>query len=515
MTQAPKLDVSKLSRKEKLELITLLDEQERRKRAAKPQFAPFAEQLPILMSQALERYLFCGNGFGKSTILVNELHWAATGYNPVTKTHSPVPATIYLVVDDPGKIEQIIIPEYRKWNTLSEEQIHKDGKPYPARFTFDTGSVIHVVTHEVNLLKLEGVQMDYIFFDEPPPRHVFIGLRRGGRKKGRPLKILLAGTPLYQPWLRTDVHEKWAEGKLKNVECFFGETDANPYLEDDYKEQFGAFLTEEERLIRFKGMFAGLSGLALAALWDERRHVVKREGFHWDPSWPTVIAMDPHPSKAHYAVKLGVDSSGYLYVLDEYSEKALARKFMERLIELGWFEGCAITDIVFDSLGSADTTSGEGFKAFGVIINEVLAEHGLGRARATTYDDKSDEDFVERIRDSLCVPKEEDNFGQRIPKLRVLEGLRGIISNIRNVQWLRNRLANENKPKLDIGDKDYLACLKYALACNLYPKKRKDKVYYRSEKVYGVELGSSRAKVKKFSRFKGSRPKARPDREEW
>lgn len=507
------MNLEKLSRQEKLELIAALDERAKRLRLSKPTFTPFPEQLPILLSKALERYLFCGNGFGKSTILVNEMHWAATGYNPVTKEHTPVPATIYLVVDDPGKVEQIILPEYRRWNNLPEDNVHKDGKPYPSRITYDTGSVIHVITHEVNLLKIEGVQMDYIFFDEPPPRHVFIGLRRGGRKKGRPLKILLAGTPLYQPWLRTDVHEKWAEGKLKNVECFFGNTDDNPYLEDDYKESFGAFLTEEEKLIRFKGMFAGLSGLALAGLWDERKHVVKQEGFEWNSSWPTVIAMDPHPSKAHYAIKLGVDDCGYLYVLDEYSEKALARRFMERLIERGWFEG-TVVDIVYDSLGSADTTSGEGFLSFGKIINEVLAEHGIGRARATSYDDKSDEDFVERIRDSLCVPQQEDNFGQRIPKLRVLEGLRGIISNIRNVQWMRNRLANENKPKLDISEKDYLACLKYALACNLYPKKRKDKVYYRTSKAYGMELASSRSTRKPLSRFQG-RSRKRPDNSDW
>jgi hypothetical protein len=405
-------------------------------------------------------------------------------------------------VDDPGKVEQIILPEYRRWNQLKEDQVHKDGKPYPSRLTYATGSVIHIITHEVNLLKIEGVQMDYIFFDEPPPRHIFIGLRRGGRKAGRPLKIFLAGTPLYQPWLRTDVHDKWTEGKLENVECFFGNTEANPYLEKGYQQQFGDYLSDEEKLIRFKGMFAGLSGLALAALWNEKHHVVPREGFVWNPSWPTVIAMDPHPSKAHYAVKLGIDDSGYMYVLAEYREKALARRFMESIIDEGWFENCTVVDIVYDSLGSADTTSGEGFKSFGKIINEVLAERGIGRARATSYDDKSDEDFVERIRDSLHVPREEDSFGQKIPKLRVLEGLRGIITDIRNVQWMTNRLANENKPKLDIGNKDYLACLKYALACNLYPKKSKDKVYYRTKNAYGIKPASQRARSRTFSRYK-------------
>jgi hypothetical protein len=187
--------------------------------------------------------------------------------------------------------------------------------------------------------------------------------------------------------------------------------------------------------------------------------------------------MDPHPSKAHFAVLLGCDEHNNLYYLDEYKQKAPARPFTEALIERGWFTDHKIIDIVYDSLGSADTTSGEGYRSFGEVVNEVLADRGLGRARATTYTDKSDENFIERIRDSLLIPDDGTP-----PKLRIVRGNIGIIQDIRNVQWAqyaKNRNIDESKPKLDITQKDYLSCLKYALATNLYFKKVGDSRGFR------------------------------------
>lgn len=486
------LDLSKLSREQKLRLYDLIQEKKRRERAKKPVFEPFPAQKRIIESKALEKYLFCGNGFSKTTLLVNWIHWAATGFNPITGEIMPVPSVIYLVVDDPSKIEQKIIPEYRKWNDLPEDHIHKDGKPHPSRFSYDTGSVVHIITHEVNLLKLEGVEMTHIAFDEPPPRHVYVGLYRGGRIEGRPLQVLMAGTPLYQPWLRTDIYERWVEGELPHVECFFGQSKDNPHLPDDYETRFGGLLTDEEKATRFRGEFFDLSGQALAGLWDPKKHVIPRDSFKWDPDYPCVVAIDPHTSKSHVAILMGVDRENRLYVLDEFSEKSVARKFARSLIDRGWFSNYRVIDIVYDCAGNADTTSGEGFRPFGDVFNEELGKARVGRARGTTYDNKDDEDFVERIKDVLLVPQTPDSAGQFIPKLRILSHCRSLERDIRQVQWQRDKKLNENKPKLDIRNTDHLACLKYALATNLYFKKNREKAYTYSRAVYGFKLPSQR-----------------------
>lgn len=491
-------NIKGLSREEKIARLAAIQEKKRRIRKARPSLTPHPAQLKVIRSPALERYLFCGNGFGKTALLVNEIHWAATGHNPITGAHTPVPAIIYLVIDDPGKMEQLIIPEYKKWFELDDNQLHKGGKAYVSRISYSNGSVVYILTHEVNMLKIEGVEMTHLFFDEPPPRHVYTGLKRGGRIKGHPVRVFLAGTPLYQAWLRTEIYEKWTEGRLSDVECFGGSTSDNPHLEQSYITRFGEGLSDEQKLVRFQGHFFDLSGQALAHLWDESKHIIPSNKFIWEKGeWPCVIAMDPHPSKAHVAVLLGIDKDARMYVIAEHARKAVAREFVKDLINLGWFS-YRVVDCVYDSLGSGDTTSGEGFKSFGAVVNEVLEEADLGRARPTTFDDKSDEAFIERIRDALAVPTETDSYGLRIPKLRFLEAAKGSIRDIKQVQWTRDKKAGENKPKLDITHKDFLACIKYALAANLYVGKHKARSVHVVKRVYGLEMPQRRRLVRQF-----------------
>lgn len=486
------IDLTKLTKAEKLALLDTVEEKAKRRRASKEAFKPHPGQEMVIRSAALEKFLFCGNGFGKTTLLVNCMHWAATGYNPVTGIKTPVPAKIYLVLDDPGKMEQSIIPEYRKWYNLDDDQLSKRGKANYSYISFKNGSEIHVLTHEVNLLKLEGVEMTHLFFDEPPPRHVYVGLTRGGRIKGRPLEVMMAGTPLYQPWLRTQIYKRWVDGALPHVECFSGETDDNPHLEDEYKTRFFGNLTEQEKLTRRKGAFSDLSGQALAHLWEPAKHLFDTAELDWDQDNPCVIAMDPHPSKAHHAIILSVDRYGRYYVLDEFQKKSLARQFINDIIDKkGWFE-FRVIDVVYDSLGSTDSTSGEGFKSFGDVVTEVMRDRGFGSARPTTFKEKSDEDFIERIRELLAVPEKPDNFGQQMPRLRVSEECRGTITDIEEVQWQRDRKSGENRDKLDISNTDFLACLKYALATNLFYKKNKQKAWVRTKGAYGFKSSAQR-----------------------
>ena len=490
-------DLRRMSKDEKLEYFDALEKKQELARRKRPPYIPHEAQRKVHASQALERYLFCGNGFGKTTILVNELHWAATGWNPITESHGTVPAKIYVVVDDPGKIGQIIIPEYRKWNDLPDEWLSKEGKPHYSKISYENGSEIHFLTHEVNLLKLEGVEMDYLFFDEPPPRHVFIGLFRGGRISD--LRVLLSGTPLYQPWLRTEVYEPWLDGDRPDIECFSGDTEDNPNLAPKYMERFGRYLSEKEKVTRLHGAFFDASGQALAHLWKRKYHLVTKEELHWQPGNPCIIAIDPHGSKPHHAVLMGADRENRYVVLDAFKDKSVAREFINLIIGRKWLDDYRVIDIIYDSSGNADGTGGEGFRSFGEVINEELTRQNYGRARGTTYKDKSDEDFIERIRDIIRVPEKPNNFGDIVPRLRVIDEpgniyLKGVERDILQVQWQYDKKLGENKEKLEISNRDYLACVKYALATNLYYTKTRDRAFYHKKSLYGFKTRSQRKK---------------------
>jgi hypothetical protein len=474
------VDLSKLTKQEKLELLALLEEKSRRDKLSRPLYKPHAVQEAIHRSKAKVRFCTAANGMGKSCLAVHEAVWRAQGYNPVTGEHTPVPATIAVLMDKPSKFEEVFLEEARKWFVFRPDQLLKKGKPHLSQIAFDNGSVINFYSHEQDPLTFESIQIDAMIADEPFPRDIYVGLRRAGRKKGVDAKYLIIGTPLGQAWMKEELWDPWERGETTEIECFRGSTEINKAnLSDGYIESFSKALTEQEKRIRLHGEWFNLGGLALAHLFKRATHVVPAETLEWDPIWPCVVAVDPHISKAHHAVLLGCDRDGQLYALKELKEKLVPREFARALKQ--WYAGYRVVDLVCDSLGASETTGGEGFKSF----IQVLNEEGV-RIRSTSYEDKSDEDFIARIQDTLKMPDEPDNFGRKRPKLLVSSRCPQLIKDIENVQWVRQKGTEDFKPKLDITHKDMLAALKYALACNLTPKKGKAVAYHVKKKPYGL-----------------------------
>lgn len=478
-----KLDPARLaalSREEKLTLIAAADEKRRRALLKRPKYKPHTGQLEVHKSAAKVRLVTSGNGFGKTCLLIHEAFWRAQGYNPITKEHTPVPAQIAVVLDKPDKADKVFIEEARKWFALEPSQLHKRGKPSTTEISFPNGSSITFFSHDQDPLTWESIQIDMAVFDEPPPRDAYVGLRRAGRKKGVDSRYLIAGTPLGQPWLKEELWDPWERGEKADVECFRGSTELNrTNLADNYIESFSSALTEQEKRIRLSGEWFNLGGLALAHLFKRQTHVVER--LDWDMSNPVVIAIDPHGAKPHHALMLGVDRDNNYVAIKELILKAIPRDYAREMRR--WMQGYTVIDIVCDSLGSSEYSGGEGFKSF----IQVLRDEGV-RVRATTFDEKSEEDWMARIADVLKMPAEPDNMGRRRPKLMVSADCSQLIRDIENVQWLRQKGTESFKPKLDISHKDALACLKYALACQLTFTKRKEHAYYVSKPAYGISL---------------------------
>jgi hypothetical protein len=495
-----KVNLDKLSREEMMAVIDMLDEQERRRRLTKIQFHPNLGQFKVHKSKAQLRCVFSGNGAGKTTSAVQEAGWVAQGYNPIHGEYTPVPARVIVVIDHPEKADTVWIPELLKWFNISPEQLQKRGRHSTSAIVFDNGSEILFFTHSQDPLAFESIECDAAIFDEPPPRSIWIGLRRAGRKKDTQPMYLIVGTPLMGSWMRQEILEPWEKGEFApgEVECFtFGTRVNEKNLADGYIESFSKHLSEKEKRIRLEGQFFDLDGLALAHLLKREVHEIKP--FEWKREWSCVVAIDPHQAKPHHAILLGCDNDGYLYYIKELRLKCVARDFALELKK--WYQGYRVTDIVCDSLGSSETSGGEGFKSF----IQVLRENGV-QVRATTWDEKSDEDFIHRIQQCLVIPDEANSFGIKAPKLRFFKGQsNGCISDIANVSWVKEKTREEYKPKLDISNKDFLSCLKYALSTNLGPKKAEKTTYHP---VKRAETYTGRNVAKQLNLFPGyKRPK--------
>lgn len=501
-----------------MEAIRIIEEKRRRDKDRRPVFADRASptQMAILRCRDLERFVFSGNGFGKTAVGAEDLRAHLTGKNPHTGEIVPVPIKAYIILDSPEKIERIILPELRKWMNILPEECHKRGKPYIAEISRPNGSLVTFLFHDADPMKCEGIEGDYFWFDEPPPRKLYVALRRGGRTKGSKPRYLVTATPLAAPWMRTEVKEQVDKGLRPGCSIFRGDTEDNVgNLKEGYIEEFSAALTDKEKAIRLHGEFFDLEGLALSHLFRRETHTIPRDKLDWNERNPCVLVIDPHPSKAHHMVILGADRDNQLFVLEEFKQKTVARNFIKAVIKKGWLEKYRVLDIVYDSLGSAEMTSGEGFLPFGTVINEELKKIGK-RARATTFEEKLDEDFIERIRDALLLPDEPDNFGQYAPQLRFVDDCVGSISDVENVQWAKDKSSDENKPKLEISNRDFLSCLKYALACNIYFSKPKERAYYTNKNPYGIPVAEGRkAKARTLSRQFKVKAKPNDDDEGW
>lgn len=452
---------SSLSKEEKLRKLDVLKEKKRRILAAKPVYKPNSGQLEVHKDTRQVRIVAAGNGGGKTALAANEVIWWSTGYNPILDTFTKVPAVTVVLLDSPIKVDQVWLPELRKWYPLDEDcSLVKHGKPYVNEIIFKNGSQVLFMFHDQADLVFEGIQLDNFVPDEPYPRRIHLALSRGQRKLGSEPKTLIIGTPLGQPWIYQELWKKAIDGERPDIGLHRFETRVNEHnLAKGYIEAFAKNLTDQERKVRLGGHFAHLEGLALAHLFDRQQHITK--AFPWPKGKPAVLVIDPHMSKPHVAILVGATGDGRIYYIKEITSKNPARRFAEELKE--FLKGpWRIVDYVCDSLGETARTGGDGNKSF----CQVLRECGVP-VRATDFDDKDDSDFIQSIQQVLETPVKEDNFGRKIPKLAIVEGNPGIVHDIETVQWQKYRQHDVFKEKLDISAKDFLACLKYALKTNI------------------------------------------------
>lgn len=468
-----------LTKEQKLALYDAIQKKKELDRNKRDVFKPHEGQLPALLSQKRIKVVTAGNGFGKTALGVNAAVAAVKGFNPWIKQYTKVPCVGVVVLDNPIKVKEVWRKEAQKWlNFEAEVEELKNGKPYVNEWVFKNGSRVLFMFHDQEQLVFESVELDWFIADEPPPREIFIGLSRGQRTKGSKPWGLIIGTPISQSWLRTDLYEPWLKGENPDVDFFRGTTKQNSEnLADGYIDSFSRLLTEEEKQIRLEGSFFDLGSLALAHLFKDDMHLV--DDFKIPSDWKVVVAIDPHPSKKHVAVVLAINSyNQQKYLIRETAKKMLAKDFAVHLLEIT--KGLRVVDWVSDSLGSADLTGGDGFKSF----IQVLNDYGI-RVRSTTYEEKLDEEWIERIRNSLAIPIEANNYGQQLPGIQFFKSCVNIVKEIKNVAWIKQKGLDIHKDKLEISNKDYLACLKYALAASVrYTDSR-------ATQARPVKLGSS------------------------
>ncbi len=436
-------------------------------------YSPNVIQDAVHRSPKFIRCLFSGNGVGKTTACILEAIWTCTGTHPHRQT-ARLPNTVIIVLDDASKSDSVYVMELKKrrWYDPSKLTFDKKGKSHTQEIHFPNGSQIVFMSHQMDEEKFESIQAACVIFDEPPPRKIFIALLRGQREKDMRPWIIFAGTPRgrHAPWMYNELYEPWESGADQEIACFFGSTDDNLHnLDPDTIKRWETKFSKEELATRRHGSFEFLSGRIFTE-FNKELHV--EPDFAWPPSWPCVVAVDPHLRKDHNMVILGVTPEEEVYAIREYACPLAGRKACRWFIKIMMTSGLNIRAGICDNFGSIDMyedAASEEKKSFIKMWNEecLAVNRPKLMIRPTSKKEKNDDEWIEDMRDWLRC--EVTHEGLR-PRFKVFKSCVKLIRNFETYVWDEHtgRKADLGEPKeAPLGtNQDYLMCVKYGLAMN-------------------------------------------------
>lgn len=205
-------------------------------------------------------------------------------------------------------------------------------------------SFFDIMTYEQSADSAEGANQDWLLFDEPPPRNMYIAATRGLIDRDGICMFTL--TPLKEPWLFDEIYSS-KDPNIDSVICDIRHNlwRYNPLskqhigLKEEAIRKFEMKLTEEERETRMHGKFRYLAG-RIWKEWERSIHTYDRsqwvEGRHGvivdgEPPahWPRMMLIDPHDRNPHALLWVAVDDTMNYWA---YREAWLADTLIEDVV---------------------------------------------------------------------------------------------------------------------------------------------------------------------------------------
>ena len=298
----------------------------RRKEESIRYFEPHPKQAEFLFDKSQTRVVFGGNRSGKTHVSMAEVVAHALGYRPWLseedenyRVEVQTPSKGVIVGESFGTaVKDILVPkllgnpDQGVPGLLPKTAL--DGKPRRnaqgiiTEITLKNGSRLVFMSYDQSVDLFEGGDWDYVAFDEPPPRAIYIALQRGLTDRGG--RCWIACTPLKEPWLYDDLVCR------DDVPCYTFDLDDNPHISQEAKDQWARNLTDEEKKVRLHGQPLQLEGLIYNGY--ARKSDSFRIARHKIPShWPMWCSIDPHPRTKHVAVWGTIRPDGVMLVVGE------------------------------------------------------------------------------------------------------------------------------------------------------------------------------------------------------
>ena len=392
-------------------------------------FVPNDSQMPVIKSEAGERWIFGGNGLGKDTMMCLETIWHALGnypeYYPVSCRLKQPSAGRYCTTNFNDGIKGIVVPELRKWAPPNSFTFKEDDR----MIVWRNGSTTQLKSFDQDLQSFAGQNLSYCHVSE----HMSEAQYSESKARLRVGKTRFLGclTPkLGLSWEYNSIYEAHQQGtrKVPDLEVFGGRTHDNLHnLSPGYLNQF-AHLTDEEKRRALYGEFVSLTGLVYPEYRDWRLEAIRSgdkygghlvEPFDIPSDWPRYMAIDPHPRKSFAMLWLAVSPDNDHYYYDEFfmppDSGYLVSDYANVIKDK---EG----DYFYEMGRIIDCSARANSPITGTDIQTELAKCGV-RAMSTRRADKDMTFGINAVRDGLTFKRIEGFEDKYEPKIKIFDTL--------------------------------------------------------------------------------------------
>ena len=307
-------------------------------------------QFAFLNSKSDTSAYFGSNRSGKTTAGAVKTGYLTTGQYPDwyigRKWDRPTTGRIF--AQDFSKGVKVVTKTLREWlpkDSVLEVKKNNQGAEVEWYIKHHNGtSFFDIMTYEQSSEVAEGWAGDWVWYDEPPPRNMWIATSRGlVDNDGIDFFSL---TPLKEPWLFDEIYNS-KNTNITSVLCDMRHNlqRVNPLtnkivgLKESAIRKFEAKLTEEERETRMHGKFRYLAG-RIWKEWDRNIHTYDRSIWVQGKDnvevdgippihWPRCLIIDPHDRNPHALLWIACDETNNYWA---YREGWLADTLIEDVV---------------------------------------------------------------------------------------------------------------------------------------------------------------------------------------
>jgi hypothetical protein len=342
-----------------------------------------------------------------------------------------VPSEVFLVTGLPAKrgIAETLHPKVKKLLGPCIEKTYYTHQNIPVQVKLKNGTVIDYGSATQRGLAFEATNKSHYGVDEPIPKRVYTGIRRGAIDQHA--RIDFSFTPLgpCAGWMFRDLYSR--AGKESFVDAFTVTIYDNPYLSPEAIAAFEAdpTISDVEKQARLYGRFLHLVD-RIYPQFDEEVHIIP--DFMPDPTWIHGVVLDPHTVRPWAIAWFCITPAGDLIWFREWPAvefRTLRRD--ERTVDdyanlLYQIEGQRPVDFRFadpNYFGRQDVVRGQKLPS----VADIFSARGLH------FNTQIPDDLIygeARVRALLAFDRKQPVSATNRPRMYFTEGCRNLIDSM-------------------------------------------------------------------------------------